>query len=276
MHDTNMKYLGLINDVIKLGTYVTCRGYRCLELLGNRTVIPMAKPLVTWHTRKLGRRFTVAEAAWIMSGDNRVSTIKPYSPMIEKFSDDGLWYFGAYGPRVVEQLPYVVRALERDQFTRQAVMTIWRERPYDTRDVPCTVAVQWFIRDGRLHCMDMMRSSDAWLGVPYDWFNFSMLSAGLAITLRNRGIMVELGDLIFIAGSQHLYVDEKFYPSSKVYDLNMTSPQSDNYDHYDPIDLDEFTDYQDLVDHLWALARRQPTTKTWLSELFNGGRDATK
>jgi thymidylate synthase len=202
----NQAWLKLINDLMVFGEESSPRGHKTKEVIGLSTKVDMSFPVVTFAQRRLGYRFMCAEAAWILSGDNRVDTITPYSRDILQFSDDGLFYFGAYGPKVRQQLPYVLGALLRDRDTRQAVMTIWRESPPGSRDVPCTVSVQWVIRNEAIHCVMTMRSSDAWLGAPYDWFNFTMLTVYLAVLYqRKTGTQLKLGLLHFTAGSSHLY-----------------------------------------------------------------------
>jgi thymidylate synthase len=177
-----------------------------LELIDFSSRIDMHFPVVTNRNRKLGYRFLAAEARWILNGDDRVATIEPYSPIIAKFSDDGERFFGAYGPRIADQMRYIVATLLADPHSRQAVATIWRPSPPKSKDIPCTVSVQFLIRDDQLFCIDTMRSSDLWLGWPYDVFNFSMLSASLVLVLREHGMKdLDLGWLTVNAGSQHLY-----------------------------------------------------------------------
>lgn len=179
------------------------------ERLAYQSVINMEQPVVTVAARKLGYRFLLAEAAWILSGDNRVETIAPYSREIKRFSDDGITFAGAYGPPLADQLSWIVRRLLEDPESRQAVATIWRPRPAASLDVPCTVALQWLIRYGRLQCVATMRSSDAWLGWPYDVFNFSCVSAYVAASLmKTGGRCHQLGNLYLTAGSQHLYEEQ--------------------------------------------------------------------
>lgn len=165
----------------------------------------MYAPVVTVAARKLGYKFMAAEAAWILTGDNRVATIAPYSSRIREFSDDGVRFFGAYGPPVRDQLGHVIRALRDDDMSRQAVLTIWRPNPPQTKDVPCTVALQWMIREGQLHCFASMRSSDAWLGWPYDVVNFSVISRAVQLELSGLSSVLFLGNLYLTAASQHLY-----------------------------------------------------------------------
>ena len=124
------------------------------------------------------------------------------SDVVSRFSDDGITYHGAYGPKIRDQLHYAADALMQDRDTRQAVINIWRECPGQTADVPCTLSVQFIVRNDTLHVIDTMRSSDLWLGWPYDIFNFSMLARYM---LLYTGADWNLGQIYLNAGSMHLY-----------------------------------------------------------------------
>jgi thymidylate synthase len=111
--------------------------------------------------------------------------------------------------------------LREDSDTRQAVMTIWTPNPGPTKDVPCTVAFQFLLRGGALNMIATMRSSDAWLGFPYDLFNFSQLLNWVA-----GQIGVEVGWIQMDLGSSHLY--QRNFMASREVVLNagstVTSP----------------------------------------------------
>jgi thymidylate synthase len=158
------------------GQLVGPRGMGTIERQAVMTTVDMSRPIVTAPSRKLNYRFMAAEAYWILTGDNRVETIEPYCKEIAKFSDDGEVFAGAYGPRIIEQLPFVLRKLAEDTDTRQAVLTIWKESPPNSADIPCTVAMVFQLRRNELDLHVFMRSSDAWLGCPYDIFSFSMVA----------------------------------------------------------------------------------------------------
>lgn len=204
MLSANEAWYEAIGSVIR-GHETSPRKLRIKEIVGAQTIIDMNLPVLSVPERELGYRFMAAEAAWILSGDNRVSTIVPYSKVIKKFSDDGLTYHGAYGPMIRDQLHYICECLHEDPDTRQAVMTIWRPNPRPSADIPCTVSIQFLIRNGSLHVIDNMRSSDLWLGWPYDMFNFSMLAR--YVILYSGLEHLKLGSLILNAGSLHLYED---------------------------------------------------------------------
>lgn len=256
-------WLQLLKQALEKGREVSPRGKRTLELPCSTVVIDMTRPVVTVRERKLGYRFMCAEAAWILSGDNRVETIKPYSAQIVNFSDDGTTFFGAYGPKFVEQVGYVVRTLVNDINSRQAVFNIWRENPKPSKDTPCTLSCAFMIRNSKLETYVTMRSNDIWLGTVYDIFNAAMWSAYVALKLRDHNVLVQLGDLYHTALSRHLY-EEQILPAEAI----VYHRQGGAEDFiYEPLRLDQFPRAEDLTEHLWDLARGGNLTRSWLYEL---------
>lgn len=210
----------------------------------------MNQPVVLCAKRRIGYRFMAAEAAWIMSGDNRVSSIAPYSKEISKFSDDGIYFHGAYGPKIVDQLTYVVDSLVKDDMTRQAVLSVWRENPRGSKDVPCTLSAQFQLRQNTLYTFLTMRSSDVWLGVPYDVFNFSMLSAMVALMVEQRTeVPVYLGTLTLTAGNQHVYARDFERIEEVLNDPELITTHPVDFDHH------AFQTHEHLISYLWQFAR---------------------
>jgi len=182
----------------KLNTY---------EIINAGTTVNMAECILNVPQRELGYKFMAQEALNILIGHNQVNAIKNFSPTITNYSDDGYFFNGHYGPMIIDQYTYIVDKLVEDNNTRQAVATIWRPNPRNSKDIPCTVSVQFLIRGNRLHCVDTMRSSDIWLGWPYDIFNFTMMTAYVSCLFGLRtGDRLQLGNLFLNAGSQHLYL----------------------------------------------------------------------
>lgn len=210
MKDFSQVWLELLQSIKTGGKLVSPRGQPTIELQQKTIEVDMRKPVLKVPARQLSYRFMAAEAYWILSGDDRVETIARYNQRIAAFSDDGERFFGAYGPKIVDQLPYIVEKLAQDPSSRQAGLIIWREKPPVTKDVPCTVAIFFSIRGLMLNCHVFMRSSDAWLGVPYDVFNFSMLSHLVCARLNASSDavhihIIEPGTLFLTAASSHLY-----------------------------------------------------------------------
>ncbi len=267
----NEAYLDLLNKVYQKGEEVTCRGHKTIEIRNNTTVIDMRYPLVTFKERKVGYRFAAAEASWILNGDNKVVTIQDYSRAIANFSDDGVFFFGAYGPKIVDQLEYIGRCFKSDIFTRQAIINIWREKPPVSKDIPCTLNMQFMIRFddlGRyiLHTTVNMRSSDCWLGIPYDWFSFSMISIYVALYLKEILKCSDIipGNLTLNAGSQHIYYNSFGYDIRNV-EAVLFSNEVD-FD-YEPYYVDSYTNAEEFKSELQSIKLFKQVNGTFLKEI---------
>lgn len=221
----------LLADVLARGREVSPRGMRTLELPQHTVEVDARRPVLLVPERRLSYQFMAAEAYWILSGSDLLADIMPWGEKtVARFSDDGVRFFGAYGPKVVGQLDYVVAKLLEDPDSRQAGLTIWRESPPKTKDVPCTVAMFFSLRGGprgtlptgfakaigaplRLETNVFMRSNDVWLGTPYDAFNFSMVAHLVCARLnqalgRSDGRPIEPSVVRLTAASSHLYKDQ--------------------------------------------------------------------
>lgn len=211
---TNKVWLGLLSDVLNPLKAVPSspRGIPTWELPYPHVLGPidMKDPILSIPERKLNYAFMAAEAGWILSGSDRLEVLTAFCENMAKYSDDGLTLYGAYGPRVNAQFDYVVGTLLKDRHSRQAVMTLWRPNPNPSKDIPCTISLQFMLRDGKLRLIAYMRSSDVWLGVPYDIFTFSMIAYAVVAEL-NRWMnlqyesLIDVDSLYMLAGSRHLY-----------------------------------------------------------------------
>jgi len=240
-----------VKQLLAYPSVVSPRGQPIKEMLGNQTVVDMHYPVLTNNGRKLGYRFMAAEAEWILLGDNRVDTIAPYSKAISSFSDDGKTFFGSYGVKISAQLPFVLQKLCEDHDTRQAVINIWRESPPHSKDIPCTLSLQFIYRAHQLNCVASMRSSDIWLGWPYDVFNFTMITAYVLLSLRKMHDYFQYGDigrLFLTAGSQHLYLSNE----AMAFDAMVS-----NDAHEERLDLNLFGSELELLEFLFYAKDRR-------------------
>jgi thymidylate synthase len=233
----DFQWFTVVRKILEEGFEVSPRGRLTKELPQHTVAVNMNYPVLTFPSRRLSYKFMAAEAFWILSGDDTVEGITPWNKHIAQFSDDGHRFYGAYGPRIIEQLGYVVEKLSTDRDTRQAVLTTWRANPEKSKDIPCTVAFDFKIRGDKLNLHVFMRSSDVWLGLPYDVFNFSMLAFAVCCILNTKHIvnhirneapnnerLVTPGALYLTAASSHLY-EQDFEPAQKcLWELGRLSP----------------------------------------------------
>ncbi len=185
------------------------------EILNATTVITdPTRCILKSPIRKLPMRYMIGELLWYLSGNPNLDAIRLYTSAWDRMSDDGMSVNSNYGTRiqngvceysheVFDQLKMVEEMLREKPETRQAVIHIKQPRnllKYPTKDVNCTVCLQFFIRKGKLFMTTYMRSNDLWMGFPNDVFQFTAIQIYLAMKLG-----VQLGTYTHIAGSLHLY-----------------------------------------------------------------------
>lgn len=176
------------------------------ELINQTVVITdPTHGIVLSEQRGMDIRYAVGELMWYLSASNRLKDITKYSKFWNKISDDGETSNSAYGYRIhkrfgFDQWEYVKQLLTDDPYSRQAVIHIKNPSNEESKDVSCTLSLQFLIRDGALFLSTVMRSNDIWLGFPFDVFCFTAMQVKMAMELG-----VELGDYTHFVGSLHLY-----------------------------------------------------------------------
>lgn len=197
-------YRHIARMVASHGEVVAPRGQPTREVLGATIVLDdPRRALPIGIGRKPNLAIAAAEALQLLGGVSYPELMVKITKNFAQFRDGGV-YHGAYGPRVRPQLPRIVERLQRDPESRQAIITIW-DPAQDTyveglHDYPCTVALQYMIRDGRLVAHTFMRSNDVWWGLAYDAFQFTQLQLTIAHTLN-----VKAGPYYHHANSLHVY-----------------------------------------------------------------------
>tara|TARA_B100000700_G_C15034356_1_gene852105 strand:- start:1166 stop:2182 length:1017 start_codon:yes stop_codon:yes gene_type:complete len=208
-------YLALVDATMNNNCYESApRNQKIKEILGaSFTITDPRNRIPTVAGRKFSLTYLAAELVWYLSANNETAWISKYSNFWSSISDDGKTANSAYGARLFShhsaiadrryvQWDYVVQELKRDPDSRRAVMHL--RTPGDSidakLDVPCTLALQFFIRDKKLHQIVHMRSSDVIFGIAYDVPAFTLFQEILANELG-----VELGSYTHVSNSLHIY-----------------------------------------------------------------------
>lgn len=158
--------------------------------------------------RKMPIRYAIGELLWYDSRNNTAKAIEPFSTFWKRIQNEDGTVNSNYGHCIhdkfdFDQWNFVKDLLKKDPTSRQAIMHIKEPRNLlvnPTKDVNCTIALQFLIRNGALHMITTMRSNDVWLGLPYDVFNFTCMQIRMAMELG-----VDIGIYYHNAGSLHLY-----------------------------------------------------------------------
>jgi hypothetical protein len=168
--------------------------------------------------------FHLIESLWILGGSNKVALPKYFLSSIDRFSDDGVTFHGAYGARMrawtgndwcprnatMDQLQHAVDVLREKPDTRQCVVSIWDpslDLGAETKDVPCNDMVMFDIVDGALNMTVCNRSNDViWGAYGANAVQFSMLQEWMAAMVG-----VEVGKYVQMSNNYHVYTDNPFW-----------------------------------------------------------------
>ena len=188
--------------------------------------------IVSDPARKMSLRYLAGELAFYFSCSDKLSFINHYAKFWNNVCDDGVTVNSAYGKRLFDDshktkewnlvdgqlfreasiesyTPFeaALNHLLNDKDSRKAVMPIYNsaDASISTLDTPCTMYLQFFIRNGKLNCHAYMRSNDIWLGLPYDMAFFTSVQERMLVRLNSYGAGVDMGYYVHNAGSLHLY-----------------------------------------------------------------------
>lgn len=221
IHDMQNGYCHVVAQVREHGVKVAPRGQETREVMGALIELENpARSLPVGVGRGLNTRIAAVEALQLIGGVSHPEHMTRISSNMENFMDGGTFH-GAYGPRIRAQMPTVVRRLRHDPDTRQALVTIW-DPALDAHiegmhDYPCTISLQFFIRDGAVVMHTHMRSNDVWWGLAYDVFQFTQLQFTVANVLR-----LPVGPYYHHVNSLHAYTRD-FAAMDKLHLYDYTS-----------------------------------------------------
>lgn len=193
------------------------RGRIVAEIVGASLCLKNPRARIS-RSENRGKPFSaIGELLWYLAGSDRLDFIEPYISNYRKDAVEGILE-GAYGPRLysmhghIDQLANVVRQLRGKPDSKRAVVQLFDagDIAREKKEVPCTTALQFLLREGKLNLIATMRSNDAYYGLPHDIFCFTMLQELVARTLD-----VELGTYYHFAGSLHVY--DKFMAHLSAY-----------------------------------------------------------
>jgi thymidylate synthase len=135
----------------------------------------------------------------------------------------------------VDQLAELIKGIKEKPEDRRHILTAWNPGELDQMGLPpCHCFAQFYVRNGKLSCQMYQRSSDFFLGVPFNIASYSLLTHMIA---KVCGLGV--GDFVHTHGDAHIYsnhIDQvKEQLTRTPYDL------PDLWLNPDITDIDKFT-----------------------------------
>lgn len=200
------------------------------ELLAYQFTITRPRARVTVSPdRPLNIISAVARFIWMIAANDRLADIAFYEPKVAGYTDDGLLVPGSsYGRRMFQarpglnQVAGVVERLRADPTTRRAATVIWspEDAVRSSHDIPCAFGTFYHVRDGGLTATTVMRSNNAFLLLPFNVFEFSLLAEVVAAEVG-----AEFREYVHWAASMHVLNRE----SDRAQRL-ITAPPAESYE----------------------------------------------
>ncbi len=168
--------------------------------------------VLLWSERDANPFFHLYEAAYMLTGSNRLRPLRWFVKRMEEFSDDGQTLQGFYGARWRrwfgrDQLVGIVDSLKKNPEDRRCVLQMWDARTdlcADSADVPCNTGVYFSINvSGKLDMTVTNRSNDVvWGAYGANAVHMSLLQQYIA-----AWVGVPVGHYWQISNNFHGYLD---------------------------------------------------------------------
>ena len=209
------QYLDLAKHILANGIQKTDRtGTGTLSVFGYqmRFNLQHGFPLVT--TKKLHLRSIIYELLWFINGDTNVQYLKDNGVSIwnEWADKDGnlgpvygyQWrsWPGRNGEKI-DQLAKVIDQIKKKPDSRRHIVTAWNPADVDQMALPpCHALFQFYVADGKLSCMLLQRSTDVFLGLPFNIASYALLTHMVA-----QQCDLAVGDFVWTGGDTHIYLN---------------------------------------------------------------------
>ncbi|KAA1189713.1 thymidylate synthase [Pseudohalioglobus sediminis] len=221
-------YLDLLQDILDNGVRKDDRtGTGTLSVFGRQYRHDLAEGFPLLTTKKLHLKSIINELIWFLSGDTNTAWLKANGVSIW---DEWATETGDLGPiygaqwtnwptsdgASINQIDYVVECLRNNPDSRRILFHGWNVEYLPDEKVspqenaaagrmalpPCHLLYQFYVAAGRLSAQLYIRSSDSFLGLPYNTASLAVLTMMLA-----QQCDLEPGEIVITTGDSHLYLN---------------------------------------------------------------------
>lgn len=217
-----------VEHIVTHGERIAARAGDAWQAYGVNYVL--TNPLDRLHLARDGAvRYLCRELVAYFNGSLNVADgLSQASSFWNKLQDENGRINSNYGHYVFyepvegygNQYNWVVQRLAENPDSRRAIININQSyHKCETLDFPCTVGIQFYIRNGHLCCEVLARSTDIVTGLPYDMGFFSFLHELVFRDLTERGLSdLKLGATVIKASFTQIY--------DRTYDKAMTGSKT--------------------------------------------------
>lgn len=219
-------YLELLTDVLENGAVKGDRtGTGTISVFGRQFRHDLSKGFPLLTTKKLHFKSIVNELIWFLGGDTNVkwlneNGVKIWNEWATEEGDLGPVYgkqWTAWPTKdggTINQIDYVVNALKTNPNSRRILFHGWNVEYLPDEKVspqenarqgkmalpPCHLLYQFYVVDNKLSAHLFIRSSDTFLGLPYNTASLACLTHMLA-----QQCDLDVGEIVISLSDVHIY-----------------------------------------------------------------------
>lgn len=237
MNHADIEYLNLVQRIFDEGVTRDDRtGTGVISIFGGRMEFDLTQGFPLLTTKKLPFRVIAEELFWFLSGstdlkfllDRNVKIWNPdayrfyleqggkasYEEFIEQAKTNGFDLGPIYGynlrrwkganGNIVDQVEQVIEEIKNNPYSRRHVVTTWNPTVLTEIALPSChgTTIQFYVSEGSLSCQVYIRSSDTFLGLPFNIASYALLTHLIA-----KMTDLEVGKLIIVTGDSHIYLN---------------------------------------------------------------------
>ncbi|MEO1081386.1 MAG: thymidylate synthase [Pseudomonadota bacterium] len=222
------QYHELLRDILENGVRKEDRtGTGTLSVFGRQFRHDMADGFPLLTTKKLHLKSIINELIWFLSGDTNIAWLQEHGVSIwNEWATEAGELGPVYGKQwrawptadgnEINQIDYVLDCLRHRPDSRRILFHAWNVEYLPDEDLspqenaqagrmalpPCHLLYQFYVARGRLSAQLYIRSSDSFLGLP-----FNMASLATLVLMLAQQAELEPGEIIVTTGDSHLYVN---------------------------------------------------------------------
>ena len=205
-------YLNMLKHILENGTHKNDRtGVGTTSVFGYDVRIDLQQGFPALTTKKLYFKGVVGELLWFLSGNTNIKYLQDNNINIwNEWADKDLNLGPVYGAQwrswatengTIDQIQNVINEIKHNPDSRRLIVNAWNVGQLEKMALPpCHLMFQFYVANNKLSIKVIQRSADAFLGVPFNFASYALLTHIIAAECN-----LEVGELIWSGGDVHIY-----------------------------------------------------------------------
>jgi thymidylate synthase len=248
MSHPEYEYLKLMVEILKNGKSKPTRGIHGIKsIFGYQMHFDLRQGFPLLTTKKMPFKILTHELLWFVSGSSNIKYLQDHRIHYwDEFADKDLNLGPVYGVQwrhwkgqdgqEFDQLTWAIDQIKHNPNSKAILVSAWNVADLKAmRLPPCHTMFQFDVTKGKLRMQLYQRSSDVFLGLP---FNIAQYAQLLMMVAHVSGL--EARELIVSIGNAHLYTNHLEAAKEQIKRKPLPFPQLKIVG--DPTDIDSFTE----------------------------------